>query len=360
VKLIIRFAFCLLFVAHALAAPPLDDVIGLDSTPSTGRVCASCDPLKVSEDAVVSTIHNSGCERCHLGTKQALSSPVKPHHSPKLSSWRQAEGIQFSHRLHTQTIACTSCHSPEKDGTLATPFMEQCMDCHSRKKVSNRCDLCHQTRAGGALKIRFGSKNLFPSKRVLPDLFHHTEFKTNHGLQARTRTQACQSCHTPDECTTCHQLDTRIGVHQGDYIRYHSVDARHDPTSCSSCHQPATFCRDCHSRAGLNPAPGPKQFGRTNGRLSFHPPGFTGTPGRARGMQHHAFAAQKDLSSCATCHSPNDCVRCHSTRAPQSLRASPHPRRFRCGKALEVSANGCRTCHTDILSLRIRCQALGN
>ncbi|MEE2757668.1 MAG: hypothetical protein VYA30_13515 [Myxococcota bacterium] len=359
-RFIIRLAVFILVAAQAVAAPPVGAVLDVGPADGSERVCVSCVPSTRVDKAPSLPVIQSACSECHSNKRQPLVGPVQPHSSPALETFRRTPGIQFNHELHIQTIACGGCHAPTNEGQLATPLMQQCMDCHTENKMNNRCDLCHQTGAGGVLKTRLGLHTLRPTQRILPDVFHHTDFKTNHGLQARTHSQTCQNCHTPDECTTCHQMETRIGVHQGDYIRFHPVEARHDPTSCSSCHQPTTFCRDCHSRAGLSPAPGPRQFGRTDGRLKFHPPGFTDLPGTARGAQHHAFAAQKDLSSCATCHSPNDCVRCHSTNAPLSLRASPHPKRFRCGKALEVSANGCRTCHTDILSLRIRCQALGN
>ena len=139
---------------------------------------------------------------------------------------------------------------------MATPQTAHFVVCHQQNKISDPCDLCHQTGDGVTLKTAFGRKRMRPTKRVLPDILLHRDFKMNHGLEGCTQSGACKSCDTEDECVTCHQLETRIWVHQDNHLRTHSISLRHDPSSCSSCHNPTTFCRDYHSRSGLSLALG--------------------------------------------------------------------------------------------------------
>ena len=145
------------------------------------------------------------------------------------------------------------------------------------------------------------------------------------------------------------------GIHPGDYLRMHSVEARHNTLDCQSCHNPIQFCASCHQQAGVSPSPGPRQFGRIRGQRRFHPPGFAGAIGEPRSANHHGSAARRNLQSCVGCHTENDCVRCHSAGAPSSLRANPHPPGFRCNGIIDVNIAGCLKCHQDRSSLRILC-----
>ena len=167
----------------------------------------------------------------------------------------------------------------------------------------------------------------------------------------------CDSCHTPD---TRHAISwMRDGLHIRLISAHPRARAKHRVNDCKSCHQPTVFCRDCHVKAGLSIEPGARQFNRTNGRLRFHPKGFSSLPGQATTRVHHAHKARRNLESCASCHQPNDCVACHSAQAAAPLRISPHPRNFRCGSSIEQRARGCLACHNSQQEVLNRCARSG-
>jgi hypothetical protein len=289
------------------------------------------------------------CDRCH----QALNSVVPEKNQP-------LPGLKFSHRLHGERkVPCSKCHGDLQKAEPRQPNMDSCIDCHRQKGMVRGCDHCHKTDGTGHLQTHFGDFRLQPNQRVLWEIDHNATFVQQHGREAQKDPTLCQECHSPSTCVTCHQTSRRMGIHPGDYLRHHAVEARHDELKCQSCHQPSTFCLDCHARAGVTIAPGPRQFGKKGRSNRIHPRGFVGRPGALRNANHHAFAARTNLSNCVSCHQENDCVRCHAMNAPSSLRASPHPPQFHCGRALDASARGCLKCHSDLETLRRLCETHG-
>ena len=101
------------------------------------------------------------------------------------------------------------------------------------------------------------------------------------------------------------QVITR--VHDLNFRFTHGIDAKGKTNNCQSCHQTETFCAECHASedgdfamGGIVP-------------LSHTKPNFvTGlTPG-----SEHAILAKRDIESCASCHDVQgadaNCILCHS------------------------------------------------
>ena len=313
--------------------------------PHSDNSCESCHDLNDIHRVNVS----SACGACHASSR-ALA--------PTQLSSALGSNIKFNHRDHAEAgFECLHCHQQPDDKTEARA--QACEQCHQTHATTARCDQCHITGVNGRLKTQFGHNKLMPNQDNFAFINHDKNFMRQHGHAARIQRQLCDSCHTPDTCATCHLLDARRAAHPADFLRTHSLEAKHRINDCNSCHQPTAFCRDCHVRAGLSIEPGVRQFNRTDGRLKFHPAGFSSAPGQTITSAHHAHQARRNLDSCVSCHQPNDCVACHSAQATAPLRISPHPRGFRCGSSVEQRARGCLACHTDKQELLRRCARSG-
>ncbi|MEE2789645.1 MAG: cytochrome c3 family protein [Myxococcota bacterium] len=269
-------------------------------------------------------------------------------------------GLKFSHQLHlNRQMTCETCHrftSSQADDSTALPTMAICVNCHKAEGASQRCDSCHLTRPDGRLQTKFGHRVLKPTERVLSFANHGPGFKHTHGPAARLSAETCSACHQDNECASCHlgQMPS-FNAHPGDYIHQHSVDAKVRGDTCESCHQPQRFCMNCHARSGVAMRSGLEVGRRPLGPSHFHPPGFVRSASGAIGPSHHGHAARRNLRTCVSCHQENDCVRCHSTTTPRSLRANPHPDGFDCRRLLSANIKGCLKCHQDRVSLERMC-----
>lgn len=92
----------------------------------------------------------------------------------------------------------------------------------------------------------------------------------------------------------------------------HAIEAKANPVLCRRCHG-TSFCENCHSLQNL-----------TSNSLdprNPHPPGWT-IPGSP---QFHGVAAQRDITSCASCHDQGpstNCIKCHRVGG---VGGNPHP-----------------------------------
>jgi hypothetical protein len=164
---------------------------------------------------------------------------------------------------------------------------------------------------------------------------HRGDFPTRHGVAARADAAACKTCHTEASCLGCHNDPSAQAVHPPGFLAYHPIDARADAGSCASCHAPETFCKDCHQVARFTSS-GPSQLAPGVG---FHPASWLGvSPG-----PEHGRAARRNLTSCTTCHTETDCVRCHAG-------INPHPPGWTrsCGSLVRSNAQACARCHVDV------------
>jgi hypothetical protein len=287
-----------------------------------------------------------GCPYCHAGYD-----PTQPNIVQRVVIPEPA--IKVNHRVHAaRNIGCGQCHGEVQAVSLATqdqmPRMRGCYRCHdlpgeSRGAVPTGCPTCHLTLPGGRLRTHLASGVLRPP-RWLGRSDHDVGFVERHKRVAANNSRLCASCHTEDDCARCHDGRVRPrGIHPNDFLSMHPVAARQNSPRCSSCHQTQGFCQPCHQRAGITMS-GTPWARREQGR--FHPPAEVFTSG-ARTPRHHAWEAQRNLTSCVSCHTERDCASCHASRGGGGLGVNPHPAGFlaRCATAFRRNPRPCLVCH---------------
>jgi hypothetical protein len=212
-----------------------------------------------------------------------------------------------------------------------------------------------------------------------------------HQQQATVR--ECSTCHTGDDCMTCHvvstpdlvaalprradvvapgvQLESRSPESHESlfFMQAHSILAASDQTSCATCHV-ERFCVECHD-AGVGDGYHPPNFmvrhsadayGRDYECANCHEPavfcrachedlGLAGQRTVTAGyhdatplwLLQHGQAARQNLESCASCHKQVDCTRCHGVLG--AFKVSPHTQDFDPERAWLQSPRTCLACH---------------
>lgn len=323
--------------------------------------CSICHELDEKEPLkeVAAGKPDAKCVSCHPGwdgksVPAAVSIP--------------APNLKFNHKIHvSKKIRCQECHGDllKEEVGLATrlqlPKMSTCLKCHDGKTAKASCATCHRTMPSGRLQTEFPQGDLAPTGQIHGDA-HDASFRTTHARVARDQAKYCESCHSKDFCSSCHDGVVKpLDFHGGDYVTTHPVDARRNTPDCSSCHRRQTFCVGCHNRMGVSGREGLSAFdlGGTvddacrPGQKCFHPEGFFGTirsTGDApiRSGSHHSFQAQRNLRTCASCHEEDFCMGCHSTT---TRNVNPHPRNFgasaKCRALASRNGRMCLRCHID-------------
>jgi predicted CXXCH cytochrome family protein len=360
------------------------------------------------------------CEQCHA-----------PAGADRMAVQRAEPAVCFSCHAHAATehfvdADCQTCHTafvesdlpPSRLATLPVPpdhhvpgflmeahgqraqaGIQQCAVCHTQE----RCTSCHVNAADvpeiAAMPAApddwtlpaFAAHYPVPESHLMPD------WLADHGPMATT--QQCASCHTRDDCTSCHvppvpdvvaAFPARADVaapgavtlrkmplsHASRWFdRQHAALASTQGETCSACHV-STFCSDCHD-AAAEPSYHPLNFvlqhssqayGRrmecstchetrtfcrschiqqgmqTEGRLN---PGFHDA--EPLWLLRHARAARQGLESCTSCHVQRDCMQCHTELG--SFQISPHGPNFDARRAQQRNAVICFACHvTDPLA----------
>ena len=233
--------------------------------------------------------------------------------------------------------------------------MARCMGCHQKERVSQRCVVCHLSGKAGRLITNFGGRRLRPQGSLKSDA-HTPLFSRKHAQVARGNKRYCENCHKSVDCLKCHSATLRpMSIHRADYATLHGLDARVNATKCKSCHRSQTFCLSCHQRSGVAQTSVWGGF-RPNTTLAFHPAGFNAT---VRGPNHHAFAAKRNIRTCASCHQEKSCIRCHGARSAGLGGFSPHPagfaRSLKCRSLAARNQRVCLKCHAGG-DPRIGCQ----
>ncbi|MCK5075026.1 MAG: cytochrome c3 family protein, partial [Calditrichia bacterium] len=110
----------------------------------------------------------------------------------------QSYSLLFSHEKHLKSnINCLKCHADinkkEFAGVYHLPAMDKCMNCHTKKTVTNQCNACHA-----------------PDEQLRP-VSHRGDFMHIHGQSAKTGNMdvsvnmSCSSCHSDNYCQNCHE-----------------------------------------------------------------------------------------------------------------------------------------------------------
>ncbi len=293
------------------------------------------------------------CEACHVG--------IVPG-GPPLSSRFESPALHFSHAMHkagTQA-PCESCHRGVEQLALATeaalPSEGDCLRCHDGRVATDRCGSCHPSQAGGRLMTRTRQEPgalLVPGPSSSWGVAHDAAFVMDHRGPAKASGELCKSCHTEASCLECHAGVLRpMRIHASDYLTMHGIEAKGRVSDCDSCHRGGSDCSACHERLGVTQDSG--IFATDSGR-GFHPADWAGPPGSL--AQGHAWAAQQNLSACASCHSEDSCLACHATTNATipSLGVSPHGDGFwgsaRCRTLAAANRRVCLRCHAPFDAL---------
>ncbi len=273
----------------------------------------------------------AACDTCHSSFVEAPAGGAAE--SGETSAGRQPTPLSippaqlsFSHKRHLDLgVPCLDCHEGVPEAGLATrahlPAMSTCLQCHNGAKAPSECTTCHLQGAGGLLQTDSRSGHLLqPRGRFRPDNHQHPDWQVIHGTAAHLAPESCSSCHSPSVCLDCHDgKKPRLGLHPGDWIMSHGLEAGRRSLDCQACHDKASFCADCHEQAGVTPSSFPGLAGDPQGNSRFHPPGWRGELGAIAGPEHHSHVARRSLETCDACHEQNSCLECHSF-------INPHPR----------------------------------
>lgn len=149
---------------------------------SSGNDCAVC---HIEAD----------CATCHI-EPLAIAGSVHPPNYALLHSVEARQGL----------MDCTSCHRPDTF----------CQSCHGETRVSPRLE------------------NRPPSSFTFhPPGWLDQGAPNNHGLQARRDIHECASCHTEQDCVTCH---IGINPHPPEFRFQCRTWLETDSSSCAQCH----------------------------------------------------------------------------------------------------------------------------
>lgn len=243
------------------------------------------------------------------------------------------EHLIFDHATHVgrSNANCMRCHDGVTTGSgPLRPPMATCFRCHDDRQAARTCDGCH--------------KNLIEDG-TLPasHLAHDGDWIREHGARAASSGDLCETCHKQSFCASCHGATVpalpsdrrfadpaRNNLHRAGFAARHALEARSDPGACQTCHAPDR-CASCHVAKGIS----------GTARGNPHPRGWVGL---TASDNLHGREARRDPASCASCHGGAGeqlCVSCH---AVGGVGGSPHPPGW--SSALPLSAMPCRLCHT--------------
>lgn len=299
----------------------------------------------------------SQCGACHVGmvhveaeevSTAAQWQQVRP--APMIPPQPQAS-LRFDHSKHVPLLggesSCANCHGAGQGGEPTMPSEQSCTTCHNGVVAPSTCTTCHVTGENGKLR---GRPQSHPQSQVQvqvqglrPDS-HDANFLKRHASVAKSSMQDCMACHVEQDCAACHNavMAPPFSVHPPNFLTVHAVDARMNAGNCSDCHTVQTFCTSCHVRANVTTV----EPHDPPARRRFHPPGWL----ESSAANNHGVMARRDIMECASCHSEQDCITCHTA-------INPHPPEFAlsCRTMMQSNASACVKCHTDLAALRAIC-----
>jgi len=317
------------------------------------QLCGACHRAEQPEAEMM--FPKSGCQDCHPGWTEGSHTQIGPDLLPLPDGPKPPALVMpparltFSHKLHLdQGAVCLDCHPgipTAEEGTVEhLPTMYDCLACHDGRRAPDECATCHlqDMGTGRLLTDLFGTDPLAPIGLYRPDDHSDPEWIRRHEFAARADQDQCSACHAPSVCLACHdgvQKDQRL--HPGDWQMTHGLEAQRRTLECRACHDAESFCSDCHQRTAVRRGDFPGVTGDPAGTLAFHPEGWEGVLGEIAGPEHHSHVARRSLETCATCHTEDSCVECHSFVNPHGDRYSD-PKDWGYGQG---SGMVCSRCH---------------
>ena len=311
---------------------------------------------------------SGACTSCHDGTIQKRVRYVPPTDSLRTN-------LRFSHVAHAFKVpaaTCVSCHQEVNAPWMSVqlPIVRRCLDCHGIQTAhlnapDTACATCHYA-LPAAVRLSRTDVAKFPA----PASHQAAGFAsgTGHGVQAGRLAPvapSCATCHSQNFCLTCHvdapeqpaiqalapdPRGTAITVSLKAPTSHEAEDflRTHGPAS----RLPAATCATCHTQQSCLTC----HSATPAVAAALHPAG----PGRGLGalvtrhapswhttafITHHAPSAEAAAKTCASCHSRSDCVQCHRPDAASA--GAYHPAGFlsRHPAAAYARETSCNTCH---------------
>lgn len=354
------------------------------------------------------------CADCHVDPAGGRMTVVAPRLGTCLGCHAHAA------EDHVSDAACETCHVPLaasglRGGQIAAFPVPPDHDVgafldaeHGRSvgETPGRCATCHtQDRCVGC-HVDPGLPEIqavppAPEGMELPPAVAHYSVPASHTDAERwTRShgadasrEACATCHTQDDCRSCHVLPlsgeilamparteaVAPGVmltseppasHASYFFRVgHGATAAASGAACATCHEERE-CVSCHDgpadggyhAAGFVARHQAGSFGRDSDCATCHStqafcrschvesgvaasgrlgPGYHA--GGSIWLLRHGQAARQNLESCASCHAQPDCTQCHGTLG--AFKINPHDRGFDARAAWEKNPRACAACH---------------
>jgi hypothetical protein len=300
-----------------------------------GVACTTCHRGMDRDDGTALHVpDDTSCTSCH----------TKPHDSHPCLGCHAAEGalaelteardhLKFDHPRHLSRVNgnCMRCHQGVSEGDdHLRPAMATCFRCHDGDRQARTCDACHRD---------LETSGELPATH----LAHDGDWMREHGTRAASSADLCETCHGERFCASCHgktvpALPAQLhfddpftaSVHRAGFQSRHALEAKADPGACQTCHQPDR-CVTCHTARGV----------AGSDRASPHPPGWVGL---TAGENLHGREARRDPTACASCHGGAGetlCVQCHKVGG---VGGSPHPAGW--SSRVGLGELPCRMCHT--------------
>ena len=263
------------------------------------------------------------CERCHANADDVplIRNLQRDARVADLEAGKPAR--YFAPGSHTREWSTGHARAAKRE-------TKSCSNCH----VQSSCVGCHQSgstsrpviaglpavpmRPGGKMSVTNISRRVHPADNV-----------RTHGVAAATNRSECTQCHSKLQCAGCHSGSDSRRFHTLNYAERHAPDVFASSSRCQSCHSTETFCRACHSNAGV-------AAGRMN--AAFH-------NAQPMWVLAHGQAARLGMEACASCHRQTDCTRCHSAAGGWGV--NPHRNGFDANRLAARGSASCRLCHLN-------------
>jgi hypothetical protein len=310
--------------------------------------------------------NHDNCVGCHDvdDTNDCNTCHIDENYEPLI---RKKSGLIYNHKIHNvQGMQCIDCHkgldkveySFESAGV--NPSMEICSACHNEVKIaSNSCESCH-----------ISTHYLMPQNHRSVDFTRSHKFlswELNANCMMCHDNNTCQDCHVatnvitetnlPDDFYAPYYPSSSVDgarqqailkVHEIGYRFYHGIDAKGKTQECQSCHQIETFCANCHQSEN-------RDFAMGGIVPSSHLSPTFKTIGVGTGGGDHARLARRDIERCISCHDVQGadptCIVCHlDSDGIKGTNPRTHPSGYMSGERgdwHDTQASICYNCHTS-------------
>jgi len=208
--------------------------------PRVNEDCYSChkDILEATTSAASTIPGMDACRSCH--EKEISKHLTCNYCHRRLSTKRLSQVVDFSHRGNWQDM--------HKEFSRREIDMKVCAQCHEE----SLCADCHSKREKLLPQVKF-------PELAEREFIHRGDFVKWHAFEQEVEQSLCKKCHGVSFCKNCHERTFRGAAtahHPAGWITSHGIDARRNMVKCASCHT-EDDCISCHRVGGIGGSPHP-------------------------------------------------------------------------------------------------------